>query len=73
MTGLELKLKRIAARVKQWDLAEKIGVSPAKLSLIENERREASPALKACILAAIEEMSGQVFTTQIEQEQSDEE
>jgi len=56
-TGLQIKLRRVAARLKQWDVAVKVGISPAKLSLIENERREASPELAERILVAIQEMA----------------
>jgi len=60
-TGLQIKLRRVAARLKQWDVAVKVGISPAKLSLIENERREASPELAERIVVAIQEMAaGQV-------------
>lgn len=59
ITRLELKLKRVAARLKQWDVAVKVGISPAKLSLIENERREASSELVKHILAVIEELAGE--------------
>ena len=59
MTGWKLKLKRVAARIKQWDVAVKVSISPAKLSLIENERREASSELVEHILAVIEELAGE--------------
>ncbi|MDR3597690.1 helix-turn-helix transcriptional regulator [Clostridium sp.] len=36
--GYEIKIKRIKNKVKAIDLALKLGISPSKLSLIENER-----------------------------------
>ena len=59
ITGLQLKLRRVACRVKQLDVAERLGISQAKLSLIENERREASPELVEHILAVVEELAGE--------------
>lgn len=38
MTGLDLKLRRVAADVKGKDLAAVMGVSGAHLSRIENSR-----------------------------------
>lgn len=36
-TGLDLKLARVAARVKQWQLAHEMGVSPSRVAAIERE------------------------------------
>lgn len=36
-TGLDLKLARVAARVKQWQLATEMGVSPSRVAAIERE------------------------------------
>lgn len=40
--GTTLKLIRIFQKVKQKDLAKRLGVSPNYISLIENEKREPS-------------------------------
>jgi plasmid maintenance system antidote protein VapI len=37
VTGLGLKLERVAARVKQWQVAEHMGVSPSRVAAIERE------------------------------------
>ena len=57
LTGFELKLKRVSARIKQLELARRLGVSPTTLSLIENGWREASPELVERILAALSSMA----------------
>jgi hypothetical protein len=36
-TGLDLKLARVAARVKQWQIAHEMGVSPSRVAAIERE------------------------------------
>jgi DNA-binding XRE family transcriptional regulator len=36
-TGLDLKLARVAARVKQWQIAHEMGVSPSRIAAIERE------------------------------------
>lgn len=36
-TGLDLKLERVAARLKARQVAEAMGVSPSRISLIERE------------------------------------
>lgn len=38
MTGLDLKLRRVAADVKARDLASALGVSDSRISRIENSR-----------------------------------
>ena len=53
MTGLQLKLKRIKAGVKQYDLAARVGISPTTLCEIELGRRRALPELQKRILEAI--------------------
>lgn len=37
-TGLDLKLERVAARVKARDVASAMGVSASRVSLIEREQ-----------------------------------
>jgi len=36
--GIELKVLRIRAGVRQYELAAKLGMNPSRLSLLENER-----------------------------------
>ena len=43
--GKNLKLLRIAAGLKQKDLARRLGVSPNYLSMVENDKREPSMSL----------------------------
>jgi len=43
--GKNVKLLRIAAGLKQKDLAERLGVSPNYLSMVENDKREPSMSL----------------------------
>lgn len=43
--GKNVKLLRIAAGLKQKDLAKRLGVSPNYLSMVENDKREPSMSL----------------------------
>lgn len=43
MDGFDLKIARLRAGQKQWDVAAKIGVSQSRLSLIELGRVTARP------------------------------
>jgi len=40
MTGLDLKLRRIRAGAKQYDVAAALGVSPQFVSLVELGRKQ---------------------------------
>ena len=60
MTGLELKLKRIEAGLKQYEVAAKVGISPNKLCEIELGRREATTELLAHISCVIESCGCQI-------------
>ena len=51
--GLELKIARIRAGLKQYQLAAKLGIAPTQLCEIENGRREVSPELLERILGMI--------------------
>ena len=55
MEGLKVKIARIRAGIRQYELAARLGITQSKLSEIETGRREASPELIARILEAIEE------------------
>jgi len=53
LPGLDLKLRRIARRVKQYQLAEQMGVSTSRLSKIEREGL-ASPDITRRYLEALD-------------------
>jgi transcriptional regulator with XRE-family HTH domain len=55
--GLRLRVARLRAGLKQWELAQRAGVSGTVLSRIETGAREADPALLARLWAALEEAS----------------
>lgn len=52
-TGLDLKLARVAARVKQWQVAAEMGVSPSRVASIERES-VVSPAIRDRYLTALD-------------------
>lgn len=52
-TGLGLKLARTAERVKQWQVADAMGVSPSRVASIEREA-VVSPALAQRYLTALD-------------------
>jgi len=62
MTGLEIKIARIRAGIKQYELAASLGISQNQLSLIELGRRQPSPELPERILSILE--SSSAFRTQ---------
>jgi len=43
--GLELKILRLKAGIRQYELAAKLGIHPSRLSEIESGRRAPSPEL----------------------------
>lgn len=43
--GLELKFARLKAGLKQYEVANRLGIDPARLSEIEAGRRQLSPEL----------------------------
>jgi len=51
--GLELKIARLRAGLKQYELAAKVGIAPTQLSEFETGRRELPPGLLDQILRAI--------------------
>jgi transcriptional regulator with XRE-family HTH domain len=53
MTGIELKVRRVAARVKAYELAEAMDVSPSRVSALEREAEITSTAAER-YLAALE-------------------
>ena len=55
MTGLEVKLKRIRAGLKQYQVAAAVGISPNRLCEIELGRRKVEPDLLKHICEVIED------------------
>lgn len=51
--GLELKIARLRAGLKQYELAAKVGIASTQLCEIEAGRREVSPELLVRILGVI--------------------
>lgn len=54
MRGLELKLRRIKAGLKQYEVAARVGIPANRLCEIELGRRKGEPDLLARICKAIE-------------------
>ena len=52
-SGLALKIARLQAGLKQYELAAKVGIASTQLCEIETGRREASPDLLERILKVI--------------------
>ena len=52
--GLGLKVKRIRAGVKQYELAGQLGIPVSALSEMEGGRREVSPEMRRKIKETIE-------------------
>jgi len=55
-SGLELKIGRLRARLKQYELAAKLGISPTRLCEIETGRRQPSPELAQEIEKVLREL-----------------
>lgn len=53
LSGTRIRERRLAAQVKQADLARSVGVSAAYLNLIEKNRRVPRPDLLAALAAAL--------------------
>lgn len=53
MQGIEIKVARILAGLKQYEVAARLGISQNQLSQIELGRREPSPELLERILQVI--------------------
>jgi DNA-binding XRE family transcriptional regulator len=54
--GLDLKLMRVRSGVRQYRVAQLLGMPPSTLCDIENGRRAIGPRLAARIAGAIEEL-----------------
>ena len=59
--GLEIKIARLKAGVKQYDLAARLGIRAPALSEMESDRRPLSPEMAARIREALDE-TGKVET-----------
>ncbi len=55
ISGLELKILRIRAGLRQYELAEQLGITQTKLSEIECGRAQVSTELLKRILGIIQE------------------
>ena len=53
MDGLEIKIARIRAGVRAYDLAQRVGLSESALSRIETGRKQPSPEVAARITEAL--------------------
>ena len=53
MDGIEIKIARIRAGVRAYELAHQLGMSESALSRIETGRRQPSPELAARISEAL--------------------
>jgi transcriptional regulator with XRE-family HTH domain len=51
--GLDIKIARIRAGMKQYELAQQVGLRQNELSQIENDRTTATPAKLARIAQAL--------------------
>ena len=58
MEGLELKIARIKANLKQWQLASEVGISQNRLSQFELGRKPIPPELAAKIERLFNETKG---------------
>jgi len=57
MRGIDLKLRRIERGIKQWELASRIGVSPQRVSLVENGRKPVTTEFARRYMEALEELA----------------
>ncbi len=53
MDGIEIKIARIRAGVRAYELAQRLGLSESALSRIETGRKQPSPELAARIAEAL--------------------
>lgn len=57
VNGLDIKIMRLRAGLRQYDLAARVGIAPNRLSEIESGRREVSPELLQQILKVMRKRS----------------
>jgi transcriptional regulator with XRE-family HTH domain len=58
-SGLELKIARLKAGLKQYELAAKLGISTTQLCEIETARRQPSPELAEKIKRVLQELQAE--------------
>ena len=51
MDALEVKICRVRLGLTQWDLAQRVGLHPARISEMERGRREVSESVKSALAA----------------------
>jgi DNA-binding XRE family transcriptional regulator len=56
--GQDLKIRRIRAGIRQYRIAQELGIAPTTMNDWENERKPIPPRQCARIIAAIERLSG---------------
>ena len=56
--GQDLKIRRIRAGIRQYRIAQELGIAPTIMNEWENEKRPIPPRQCARIVAAIEKLSG---------------
>lgn len=59
MDGIELKVRRIRARLSQWRVASALGYSSAWLCEIERSATSVAPEVANRIVEAIDELANQ--------------
>ncbi len=57
MKGTEIRIARIRAGLRQYQLAERAGIREPELSLIENNRKRPSEAKLSRIVAVLPEVA----------------
>ena len=55
MNGIEIKIARIRAGLRQYEVAARVGMPPSRLCEIECGRRQPTHELISLIMAVIEE------------------
>ena len=57
VTGIELKLLRVRRGVRQYRVAQRLGIPPSTLCDVENGRRALAPAMAERIARAIDDLA----------------
>ncbi len=57
MDGTDIRIARIRAGLRQYELARRASIREPELSLIENNRKQPSPEKLARIIAALPEVA----------------
>jgi predicted transcriptional regulator len=56
MTGLDLKIKRVGLRLRQFEVAAALDLHPSVLCAIENDRRPVSSDQTSKIIGAMQQL-----------------